>query len=83
MQLAFYTLLQGAHVAEAAYVALDGNELGTAALSAAEDHAAALQDCVTDSFNAMHDGAGMPAHGTDAACAYCEMHGLCRKGWST
>ncbi|MDB5801989.1 MAG: Inactivated superfamily helicase [Rhodocyclales bacterium] len=83
VQLAFYTLLQGTHVAEAAYVALDGNELGTAALTGPEERAAALQDIITESFNAMHEGAGMPAHGTDTACAYCEMHGLCRKGWAT
>ncbi len=83
VQLAFYTLLQGTHVAEAAYVALDGNELGTAVLSEPEGDAAALQDIITESFNAMHAGTGMPAHGTDAACAYCEMHGLCRKGWAT
>jgi ATP-dependent helicase/nuclease subunit B len=83
VQLAFYTLLQGTHVAEAAYVALDGNELGTAPLNEPEERAAALQDVITETFNAMHAGAGMPAQGTESACAYCEMHGLCRKGWAT
>jgi ATP-dependent helicase/nuclease subunit B len=25
-------------------------------------------------------GASLPANGIDAACAYCEMRGVCRKG---
>lgn len=83
VQLAFYTLLQGTHVAEAAYVALDGAELGTAPLDEPEARAASLQDCIDDSFNALHSGAGMPAQGTEHACAYCEMRGLCRKDWAT
>ncbi|GAB4057740.1 PD-(D/E)XK nuclease family protein [Uliginosibacterium sediminicola] len=81
VQLAFYTVLQGRHVAEAAYVALDGEALGTAPLAEPEERAAALLDCITDSFNALHDGAAMPAQGTALACAYCEMRGLCRKEW--
>jgi ATP-dependent helicase/nuclease subunit B len=83
VQLAFYTLLQGTRVAEAAYVALDGDELGAVPLADTEGRAAALQDCIDDSFNAMHNGAGLPAQGTETACAYCEMNGLCRKGWAT
>lgn len=35
-------------------------------------------------FEQMREGAAMPAHGVDEACAYCEMRGLCRKGeWCT
>jgi ATP-dependent helicase/nuclease subunit B len=34
-------------------------------------------------FALMREGAAMPAHGVDEACAYCEMRGLCRKSeWS-
>ena len=34
-------------------------------------------------FAQMREGAAMPAHGVDEACAYCEMRGLCRKAeWS-
>jgi ATP-dependent helicase/nuclease subunit B len=82
VQLAFYTLLQGTRIAEAAYVALDGDELGEVPLVDPESRAASLQDCIDDCFNAMHEGTGMPAQGTESACAYCEMHGLCRKGWA-
>ena len=28
----------------------------------------------------MRGGAGLPANGVDAACGYCEMRGVCRKG---
>ncbi|MEC5396249.1 PD-(D/E)XK nuclease family protein [Uliginosibacterium sp. H1] len=82
VQLAFYTLLAGTHVGSAAYVALDGHELGTAELDAPEDRAGQLHDVITRSFNAMYDGAALPAQGTERACAWCEMRGLCRKGWA-
>ncbi|MBI3903065.1 MAG: PD-(D/E)XK nuclease family protein [Nitrosomonadales bacterium] len=34
---------------------------------------------LTAVFAQIRDGAAMPAHGVDEACAYCEMRGLCRK----
>jgi len=38
---------------------------------------------LTELFAQMRNGAVMPAHGVDEACAYCEMRGLCRKSeWS-
>jgi ATP-dependent helicase/nuclease subunit B len=30
-------------------------------------------------FAEMREGAGLPAHGVEEACAWCEMRGLCRK----
>jgi ATP-dependent helicase/nuclease subunit B len=31
----------------------------------------------------IRSGTGLPANGIDAACKYCEMRGVCRKGeWS-
>jgi ATP-dependent helicase/nuclease subunit B len=81
VQLAFYTLLVGTHVSEAAYVALDGDELGAASVDEPEDRAGALHDVITESFNAMHAGAALPAQGTVGVCAYCEMRGVCRKEW--
>ncbi|KAF7598142.1 MAG: hypothetical protein CGU28_14245 [Candidatus Dactylopiibacterium carminicum] len=82
VQLAFYALLRGTHVGQAGYLALDGDKLGLAALSDPEARAAALQECITASFNALYEGAPLPAQGTPSACAYCEMHGLCRKAWA-
>ncbi|MDQ8022750.1 MAG: PD-(D/E)XK nuclease family protein [Moraxellaceae bacterium] len=81
VQLAFYALLAGTHVASAAYVALDGEELGIAELAEPEERAGQLHDVITRSFNAMYDGAALPAQGTERACAWCEMRGLCRKEW--
>ncbi|MFT3736730.1 MAG: PD-(D/E)XK nuclease family protein [Rhodocyclaceae bacterium] len=81
IQLAFYTLLVGQHVQEAAYVALDGDTLGAVAIDEPEERAGALHDVITESFNALLDGAAMPAQGTAGACAYCEMRGVCRKEW--
>ncbi|NSL54669.1 PD-(D/E)XK nuclease family protein [Uliginosibacterium aquaticum] len=81
VQLAFYALLTGQCVAEAAYVALDGDELAAAPLAEPEERAGSLQDLIDVSFNAMLDGARMPAQGTAGACQYCEMRGLCRKEW--
>lgn len=82
VQLAFYALLRGQHVAEAAYVALDGDKIESAPVAEPEARAAALLDCITDSFNAMHEGQPLPAQGTNSACAWCEMRGLCRHEWA-
>lgn len=81
VQLAFYTLLRGSHVAEAAYVALDDEKIGSIPVSEPELRAELLADCIDHSFVALHQGAGLPAHGSEAACAWCEMRGLCRKEW--
>lgn len=83
LQLAFYTLLEGDTVSEAAYLALD--EPAPVAHPQAEPHAAAeaLQGLIGTLFPALRAGAALPAHGDDRACAYCEMRGLCRKDWRT
>jgi ATP-dependent helicase/nuclease subunit B len=31
-------------------------------------------------MHAIRDGAGLPANGIAAVCAYCEVRGVCRKG---
>jgi ATP-dependent helicase/nuclease subunit B len=81
VQLAFYTLLEGGAVSQAAYLALE--EEAPVALLQADPPAAAraLQALVTELFPALRDGAGLPAHGDEAACRHCDMRGLCRKDW--
>lgn len=81
LQLAFYTLLEGDTVREAAYLALD--EPAPVPHPQPEPHAAAeaLQGLIGALFPALRAGAALPAHGDDRACAYCEMRGLCRKDW--
>jgi ATP-dependent helicase/nuclease subunit B len=81
VQLAFYTLLQGDAVGEAAYLALD--EAAPVAFPLADPRAAAhgLRTRVSGLFAALRAGAALPAHGDESACAWCEMRGLCRKDW--
>ncbi|WP_018606332.1 PD-(D/E)XK nuclease family protein [Uliginosibacterium gangwonense] len=80
-QLAFYALLKGTRIGEAAYVALDDETVAAVSLDEPESRAEALQDCITMSFVAMYEGQGMPAHGAESACVWCEMRGICRKEW--
>ncbi|MDZ7897753.1 MAG: PD-(D/E)XK nuclease family protein [Arcicella sp.] len=82
VQLAFYTLLRGTRIAEAGYVALDDDEVAAAPLADPERRAELLADCITASFDGLHEGAGLLANGTESACRYCEMRGLCRKAWA-
>lgn len=81
VQLAFYALLQGERVSEAAYVALDGDALGCAPVEDPAARAAALRACIEETFSALLEGAGLPAQGTPTACGRCEMRGLCRQEW--
>jgi ATP-dependent helicase/nuclease subunit B len=83
LQLAFYSLLEGGDVAEAAYLALD--EDAPVQFDQPDPHAAAaaLQALLGDVFVAMRSGAPLPAHGDERACSHCEMRGLCRKDWRT
>lgn len=82
VQLPAYALLHG-NAAQAAYVALDDECI--ALVSAGDDGyllkmaAEAQGQRLQQSFNAMHAGARLPAHGLDSVCRYCEMSGLCRK----
>lgn len=81
LQLAFYTLLEGESVREAAYLALD--EDVPVQHAQPDPHAAAgsLQTLVTGLFPAMRAGDPLPANGDDRACSHCDMRGLCRKDW--
>ncbi|MDR0441225.1 MAG: PD-(D/E)XK nuclease family protein [Candidatus Accumulibacter sp.] len=86
VQLPAYALMHG-NAAEAAYVALDDDEI--AAVAAAADDEAALNEAAARQgerlaavFDAMYDGAPLPAHGADSVCQWCEMSGLCRREFS-
>lgn len=80
IQLPAYALLHGALSAEAAYVALDDDLPRTIACADDLAEAAAAQgQRLVDCFSAMRAGASLPAHGSDAACSWCEMRGLCRR----
>ena len=80
VQLALYALLQGEDVAEAAFVGLDEAPVQAVALDGAPgEWAAAEKNRLRALFDAILDGAALPANGAEKTCAYCEMHGLCRK----
>lgn len=81
VQLACYALLQGGRVGEAGYVALDGEKPIELSLPEVQEMARAQGARLAAIIDALRAGAALPAHGADAACAWCEMRGLCRKDY--
>ncbi|MHB1590296.1 MAG: PD-(D/E)XK nuclease family protein [Sulfuricella sp.] len=82
VQLPVYALLLEESVVEAAFVPVD--EDGSTRLVPQEDIYAlskATGQRLRELFNALYRGAALPAQGTDQACAWCEMSGLCRKDY--
>ena len=79
VQLACYTLLQGVQVSEASYVGLDGDKPAELLLAEAQEMARAQGARLVATIEALRAGSELPAHGAEAACAWCEMRGLCRK----
>ncbi|MBT9611688.1 MAG: PD-(D/E)XK nuclease family protein [Burkholderiales bacterium] len=85
VQLPVYALLSGDRTTAAAYLSLDRASVEAVTLEGdinalAVDVAQRLQAL----FDDLHTGAGLPAQGTEAACAQCEMEGVCRRGyWNT
>lgn len=82
VQLPVYALLLEESVVEAAFVPVD--EDGSTRLVAQEDIYALSQATgqrLRELFNALYRGAALPAQGSDQACAWCEMSGLCRKDY--
>jgi ATP-dependent helicase/nuclease subunit B len=81
VQLVAYALLQG-EVAQAAYLSLNKDRPAEAALPG-EPGALARQEQARFAglFGALLAGAGLPANGGEAACARCEMQGLCRRAY--
>ncbi len=79
-QLPFYGLLLDPSPAAAAYVAIDDEK---PALAQADDYATwrtGLQSQIIANWQAMSDGASLPASGTQKNCDWCDARGLCRKG---
>jgi ATP-dependent helicase/nuclease subunit B len=86
MQLAVYALLRGEQTTDAAYVSLDEEQkvvvvpLTEALPEVAVDAGRRLSEL----FNGMVHGEGLPANGAPHVCRYCEMRGLCRLDyWTT
>lgn len=84
VQLPVYALLLGQLPAEAAFVALDDDEVRQVApAEELADLSEATLDRLKSLFERMRKGAPLPAQGAETVCEYCEMRGLCRKDyWS-
>ena len=79
-QLPFYGLLLDPPPAAAAYVAIDDEK---PALAQADNYATwrvSLQSQIIGNWQAMAEGASLPASGTQKNCDWCDARGLCRKG---
>ena len=83
VQLACYALLQGEGVAEAAYVALDGEKPFALPLPGVQEMARAQGERLAATIAALAAGAALPAHGAPQVCEYCEARGLCRRDYHT
>ena len=84
VQLAAYRLLHpAAGLAQAAFVAVDGDRIGI--VPANPDHTPERERRrLVELIGAIDAGAGLPANGIDGTCEWCEMQGLCRRGhWAT
>ena len=79
-QLPFYGLLLDPPPAAAAYVAIDDEK---PALAEADNYSMwrdGLQSQIITNWQAMSEGASLPASGTQKNCDWCDARGLCRKG---
>lgn len=82
VQLPVYALLAEDTVSEACYVSLDKEEVKVVPLQAdLGELGRDIAHRLTEIFAAIHAGAALPAQGTDDACNWCEMKGLCRRAY--
>ncbi|MGA7179404.1 MAG: PD-(D/E)XK nuclease family protein [Thiobacillaceae bacterium] len=80
VQLACYALLLGEDVSATAFVSLEA-EGGPKTLDSAVINAKEESRRLLAVFDALHQGAQLPAQGIEKACMRCEMRGLCRRDY--
>ncbi len=80
-QLPFYGLLLEPQASEAAYVAIDDEKSALLPVPDLDDWRNVLRAQLQDNFTAIADGASLVANGSGDSCTYCDMKGLCRKGY--
>lgn len=79
-QLPFYGMIAPTLPSELAYVALDHDPVASYAMSGdAAEIVAAHRERLRQALSGIEMGQGLPAHGTDSICAYCDAVGVCRK----
>jgi ATP-dependent helicase/nuclease subunit B len=79
-QLPFYGLLLDPPPSGAAYVAIDDEKPALAEPDDFADWRAALQSQIILNWQAMREGANLPASGAEKSCTWCDLRGICRKG---
>jgi ATP-dependent helicase/nuclease subunit B len=84
-QLPFYGLLANEidqAIEGASYVALEleRKSIGDVEAISFKAWVEALEQAIINDMQAIQGNAGLPAHGAESSCQYCEMRGLCRKG---
>jgi len=82
VQLPVYALLAGELATAAAYLSFDQEQVTL--VQTEEDIQGLAQQVATrlqSLFEQLYRGAGLPAHGAEAACTVCEMEGLCRRSY--
>jgi ATP-dependent helicase/nuclease subunit B len=79
VQLACYAYAHQAN--EAAFVSIENGKVKSVVLKDDVAQLAQLNaERLVQVMGRIGGGAGVPANGIDAACEYCEMRGVCRKG---
>lgn len=81
MPLLVYALLWGEPVTEVGFVCVSENTQFLPYRENLQENALRSKQLLSELFDAMHNGATLPAHGIDTVCDYCKMKGLCRKGY--
>ena len=80
VQLAVYTLLLNQPIAQAAYLLLDEKDVPRLVDSPQpQANAEAVAARAVKLFQAMREGAALPAHGEEQDCQRCDYSGLCRR----
>lgn len=80
VQLPVYVELLAQPVSEAFFLSMDKEGTGNVPLDAETlAQTARAVERLTEIFAALHEGAPVPAQGTDKVCEWCEMGGLCRR----
>ncbi len=80
-QLPFYTLLLEPAPVSAAYVAIDDEQPALLPAKDIVEWREGLRAQLQSNLTAITDGAPLPANGVGKSCGYCDINGLCRKGF--
>ncbi len=80
-QLPFYTLLLEPPPAAAGYVAIDEEKPELLPAKDIDAWRDGLRVQLQRNLAAITDGASLPANGVGNSCGYCDINGLCRKGF--